>query len=305
MNRKMHLKQVVPALALLVLLAMSGKAQDNGNPPEDCTPTGTNIVCAPEPGPQFLSVTVTNQCVAGAMIVATATYTNVPGMVTTTITYDDPDLCPDEVTNHPVSSTILTNWWTATGGAVPSSGPGLGTFFDVTNCGGGTVYFYITYSNPPPCSNATTISTSIGWNCDCDCHHHNEGDGFTWEDIWCPLTGEGWDRQAIDTCGEQYGPYCNGAVHLTRPGGECGRCIYEWSHWVAYVWRCECHAMIVRSRFNVSSNNTTNSTFGQGIVSSWSCSSGTCSNWCYTVLSWQTNSLGVLVPLTVSERSCN
>jgi hypothetical protein len=171
---------VVVGTALLVLLTLSPKAVDMTNPPRipnhppvdtNCYPVSTNVVCDPEPGPQFLSVTVSNQCVAAAMIVATATYTNVPGTVTTTITYSNGS-CPPLVTTNTVSSAILTNWWTATGGAVPSSGGGLGASFSPTNCGGGTIFFYLTYSNAPPCSNHLTIQTSIGWSCDCDCRHH-------------------------------------------------------------------------------------------------------------------------------------
>jgi hypothetical protein len=281
MQTKKTLAPVVAA-SLLVLLILSAKSADMANPPlliqpppqdTNCYPAGTNVLCDPEPAPQFLSVTVTNQCAAGAMILANATYTNVPGTITTTITYSN-TACPPLVSTNAVSSAILTNWWEATGDAVPSSGAGLGASFSPpNNCSGGTVYFYITYSNAPPCSNHLTIQTSIAWACDCDCTHHIPGVGN--EIPFLGVCGGGssyppWSTNSL--CGDTFSIECDGAqVHAASPGGPCGVCPYPRSEIRAWYTFCLCKAKIMETRFDVVDTGPSSPTRGQGSSSVWTC----------------------------------
>jgi hypothetical protein len=281
----MRTKQVLViifAMALVVLLRLSPKAVDMGNPvilnqppPEDtnCYPASTNVLCAPEPGPVFLSTGVTNQCDPDAMIVAWATYTNVPGTVTTTITYSNP-ACPALVSTQEVSSIIVTNWWEATGAAVPSSGPGLGASFALTNCGGGTVYFYLTYSNAPPCSNATTIPTSIDYAIEADCSRHNPGSEIRVPGSYCCTTNSDWWLWTNSLCGDSFNIVClAGAIAVTTPGGPCGVCPYESSRWDAWYTFCLCRAKIMTTRFDVVDTGTNSPTRGQGTSWVWTCGS--------------------------------
>ena len=266
-------------MGLLLLLTFRPKAVDmpnlpllrnNPTPNTNCYPASTNVVCGdPTPGPQFLSVTVTNQCVAGAMIVATATYTNIPGSNTITITYSNADLCPALVTTYPVSSIIQTNWWEATGDAVPASGSGLAASFDATNCGAGTVYFHIVYSNAPPCTNGT-VSTSIGWGCDCTCTHHTLDPTPLMPPMPPGITSCGqlsgqWTGAVVVTycgntaqltCGDcsAINPHVSGSccANLLVNGQSVGHCLYEPSGIsAANYWKCFCGARIMKSLWTV------------------------------------------------------
>jgi hypothetical protein len=305
----MHTTKLIAAagaaaiVAVLVTVAFRGSAESPGrtNPPPtdtNCYPVGTNVVCSPEPAPQFLSVTESNQCVAGAMIVALATYTNIPGLVTTTITYSN-GACPPLVTNATVYSAILTNWWDA--GC--ANGSGLAAAFSPTNCGGGTINFYITYSNAPPCSNHTTIQTNIAWNCDCDCRHHilnpspltpPTPPGIT----SCGQSSGQWvgtnvillcaGNTAQLTCGScsainpnVQGAYC---MNFLINGASAGHCLYEPSLISDYsYYKCMCGAVIMKSHWEVTEGSPP--LFGPGpgcgYSITWTCEGGLSSPQCY------------------------
>jgi len=303
---------VILGIALVVLLGLSPKAVDMGNPvilnqppPEDtnCYPASTNVLCAPEPAPVFLSTGVTNQCDPNAMIVAWATYTNLPGTVTTTITYSNP-ACPALVSTQEVSSIIVTNWWDATGPAVPSSGPGLGASFALTNCGGGTVYFYLTYSNAPPCSNALTISASIDYAVDRACAHH-PGGNVNWACRTNVCGSTNWDCGATNSlCGDPFGVICQDRhVSVLTPGGECGRCDYSSSLWIASYTFCLCKALIIQTHFSVVDVGPTSPIYGEGMHWDWICGVG-CTNTCYEVLRWGQNPDGTIYPITITNVPC-
>ena len=268
----------------------------------NCVPVSTNVVCAPEPGPQFLSATATNQC-AHPMILANATCTNIPGMVITTITYSN-NACPPLVTTQQVSSAILTNWWAATGTADPWTHPGLGAAFDVTDCEGGTVDFFITYSNSPPCgSNTTTISKSVDYALDRDCTNHFSGPDEPAGGMGC-RPGDSWMCcETNSLCGDSFNLTCDGSVHLNGPGGECGHCPYPHTYWSASFAFCLCRAKIMKTFFSVYDWAEGDTTYGHWKKQWWFCA-GSCSNQCYTVLTWSTNSQGVPEPLTSTTNAC-
>ena len=275
--------------------------RNNPTPNTNCYPASTNVVCGdPTPGPQFLSVTETNQCVAGAMILATATYTNIPGSNTITITYSNADLCPPLVTNYPVSAVILTNWWDA--GFTNRSG--LTASFSPPDCTGGTIYFYITYSNAPPCTNGT-VGTSIGWSCDCDCTHHLSGvDQPAGVGMVCRPT-DNWTCCATNSlCGSSFSLSCDGSVHLNGPAGECGHCPYPHSIWSASYAFCQCKAVIMKTQFSVLDNYPGDATFGHWKIQTWACATQ-CVSQCYQVLTWYTNSEGIMLPLTTTNVACS
>ena len=314
-ERGMRTKQalvVILGVALVALLRLSPKAVDMGNPvilvqppPEDtnCYPASSNVLCDPEPGPVFLSTGATNQCNPDAMIVAWAAYTNLPGTVTTTITYSNP-ACPALVTTNEVSSVSLTNWWEATGGAVPSSGPGLGASFALINCGGGTVYFHITYSNAPPCSNAMTISTSVDYAIDAACGHHESGEDISLgRGMSCGSTNWPWGP-TNSLCGDSFSLACTDRIlHAYVNGVECGYCPYDPSLWTAVYTFCQCKARLKETQFSVVDTGPANPTFGQGQYWRRTCTNG-CTHLCYVVTSWGTNSDRSIYPIGITNAPC-
>ena len=75
----------------------------------------------------------------------------------------DTNNCAPTVTNQ-VSPVVVTNYWVVSGvGAIPSSGSGLSATFMPTNGGDGTVTFYLTYSNAPPCGSVATVSLATNF----------------------------------------------------------------------------------------------------------------------------------------------
>jgi hypothetical protein len=275
-------------VALLVTVTFRGSAESprRDNPPPadtNCYPASTNVICSPEPTPQFLSVTESNQCVAGAMIVASATYTNIPGTVTTTITFSNAN-CPPVVSNVTVYSAILTNWWDA--GC--TNGGGLSAAFSPTNCGGGTISFYITYSNAPPCSNHLTIQTSIGWSCDCDCTHHilnptplspgtQSCDGITWSGQLFTTACGNTAQLTCTPCGSYH------CLTFLVNGANVGHCPYLPSLWEAKYYRCQCGAVIMKSYWDVKEDSPP--IIGPGVNCgyniSWDCTNGLSAPYCY------------------------
>jgi hypothetical protein len=289
------------AAIVLWALLTSARADQLHNPIVDtnCYPVSTNVVCALAPYAQFLSVAATNQCVAGAMIVATATYTNVQGTVTRTINYSNDSVCPPLVTNYTVSSAILTNWWDA--GC--ANGSGLTASFSPTNCGGGTVSFYLTYSNPSPCTDTTTITTNITYSVDSNCTHHIAGDEEEPPSLpTCNnFTTNGYPWSTNSLCGDSFSVTCvNGTVHLTGPGGECGVCRFLPSSWRASYTFCRCKAKICATHFGVADTGTNNATYGLLVSSDWGCGH-LCTNTCFTVLTWAVDPNGIVYPKTWSD----
>lgn len=294
---------VAAVVALLVTVTFRGSAESprRDNPPPadtNCYPASTNVACSPEPTPQFLSVTESNQCVAGAMIVASATYTNIPGTVTTTITFTNAN-CPPVVSNATVYSAIVTNWWDA--GC--TNGGGLSATFSPPNCAGGTINFYITYSNAPPCSNHATIQASVGWSCDCVCAHHKlnqsphsppmppditncESSSGQWTGTNVVLLCPGNTAQL--TCGScsainpgVEGDYC---ANFLINGASAGHCLYDPSRISDYsYYKCMCGAMIMMSTWAVTEGSPPKFGPGAGCGYSitWTCEHGLWPPQCY------------------------
>ena len=118
--------------------------------------------CLQEGSVSLTNVTLnpgTNVCVSNNITAVTGyTVSNASVQVV------DVNNCALAVTNQ-VPPVVLTNWWVVSGiGAIPPSGSGLSATFMPTNGGNGTVTFYSTYSNLPPCGSVATVSLATNFS---------------------------------------------------------------------------------------------------------------------------------------------
>jgi hypothetical protein len=78
------------------------------------------------------------------------------------VQYADANNCFSSYTTNNNVPVGLTNWWTVAGpGSFSTNGGGLDATFTPTSFGQGTVTFYYTYSNPPPCTNIISVTNPI------------------------------------------------------------------------------------------------------------------------------------------------
>jgi len=124
-------------------------------------------------------VTPTNSPVVcmGSGISLSASYLVTTGQVLVTTTYTNAgnsgaDACPDTyATNYP-TPTIVSNWWTAGVGSYSTNGQGLTASFTPTDCGSGSVTFYLKYQNSAPCDTNVQSAGSVSGSFNVvDIHH--------------------------------------------------------------------------------------------------------------------------------------
>jgi len=102
----------------------------------------------------------------GSGVSLSASYLVITGQVLVTTTYTNAgnsgaDACPDTyVTNYP-TPTIVSNWWTASVGSYSTNGQGLTASFTPTDCGNGSVTFYLNYQNSDPCDTNVQSAGSV------------------------------------------------------------------------------------------------------------------------------------------------
>ncbi|MGA3284473.1 MAG: hypothetical protein ABSD57_08450 [Verrucomicrobiota bacterium] len=145
--------------ALLVALALGMTVAWANNLENPCiSKFSTN--CLKEGSVSLTTVTFpgTNVCLSNNITASTGcTVSNALVQVV------DANHCVPPVTNQ-VPPVVLTNRWAVSGvGATPSSGSGLSATFMPTTAGNGTVTFYCTYSNPPPCHAVATVEAETNF----------------------------------------------------------------------------------------------------------------------------------------------
>jgi hypothetical protein len=152
------------ALAAVRLVVVRSTLEAAENLPIPCTTVTTNISCFAEG-----SITITNLDVFPLMIclgddiTAFAETGSSDALIQEIETWSpaSPD-CPPVTNIYPEPVSLVTSFWAVAGpGAFVANGDGLEANFSPTNCGSGTITFYLTYSNPSPCSSAAgTLSSA-------------------------------------------------------------------------------------------------------------------------------------------------
>ena len=106
------------------------------------------------------TISPTNGCLGSAFSASASKITSNAMMVMTTH-------CPCSTnadintTNYP-APTIVSNWWMASVGSFSTNGTGLSASFTPTDCGSGSVTFYLTYKNSMPCDTNVYSATPLG-----------------------------------------------------------------------------------------------------------------------------------------------
>ena len=102
----------------------------------------------------------------GSAVSLSATYLVSTGLVEVTTTYTNAgnsgaDACPNTTTNVPSIPGIASATWDAHVGSFSTNGTGLTAAFTPTDCGSGTVYFHLSYSNSAPCDTSVTGAPDV------------------------------------------------------------------------------------------------------------------------------------------------
>ena len=163
------MKKWVAAMTVFVSGIISVSAQNGGNPP--CFDGSTNR-CGTEPSIAPLPIIPNPIAVCvGEEVSACNTYTNIPGELLTDTT--NSSTCEVTTSTNAAEPSVVTYEWFVVSGLVSSNGSGSCVSFFPTNCGTGSITFFLTYTNPGPCTNVATITNSVAYkvNCSCDNPH--------------------------------------------------------------------------------------------------------------------------------------
>jgi hypothetical protein len=147
------MKRTIGAVAVILLLSAAVQAENNNNSCiiesiTNCTTTATGA-------PLTISGSGWPYGCVGEPISVTATPTlGLVGLLRITSTNQE---CVITYTTNALTNTaIVSNWWMASGVPYTGSGNGSNAVFTPTNCGTGTVAFYLTYTEATNCGGATT-----------------------------------------------------------------------------------------------------------------------------------------------------
>jgi len=132
----------------------------------NCEVASTSSSCVTAGSISLVAPTNSPVVCLGSSVSLSASYLVTTGQVLVTTTYTNAgnsgaDACPDTYSTNYPTPTIVSNWWTASVGSYSTNGQGLTASFTPTDCGSGSVTFYLNYQNSAPCDTNVQSAGSV------------------------------------------------------------------------------------------------------------------------------------------------